>query len=313
MDTLMLAALSWDPGFRGLLTVVVGVVVLMGSVYLVLATNSGPRLGFLIALTGLAGWMLLMGFVWSIYGIGYLGRTPTWNVEEINYGDLRSANNVEARALPDASELPDPSEFIAGNEALETQFPDDPTRRKPTLGDLLGVDPDLEEEYDEFTPDDWILLAASDSQTGEAAAAASAYVVDERKLFEAQTDFTVLNSYSYGGKERRPTDMSKAEQAWFKTKRIVTWPFGHPKHDVVVQLQRVIPREQVAGEPPPVPEADPDQPTISVVMTRDLGSRRLPSVFLTFASGIVFAICCNSLHRRDKLVTEARARAAVGS
>ena len=49
---------------------------------------------------------------------------------------------------------------------------------------------------------------------------------------------------------------------------------------------------------------------MAVVMERDLGSKRLPSVGLTIFSLIGFAICCNSLHRRDKLVAEARAAVA---
>lgn len=35
------AGISWDPGIRGILTVAVGVAVLMGSVYILLATNTG--------------------------------------------------------------------------------------------------------------------------------------------------------------------------------------------------------------------------------------------------------------------------------
>ena len=66
----VLAAITWSPGFRGILVVGVGVLVLMGSVYLLLATNTGARLGFLLALTGLMGWMTIMGLVWSMYGIG---------------------------------------------------------------------------------------------------------------------------------------------------------------------------------------------------------------------------------------------------
>ena len=46
----LLGAMSWDPGFKGVLVVVVGVSVLMGSVALILGTNSGARLGFLVAL-----------------------------------------------------------------------------------------------------------------------------------------------------------------------------------------------------------------------------------------------------------------------
>ena len=48
----------------------------MGSIFLVLATNSGVRVGFLIAIAGFFGWMFLMGTVWVIYGIGLKGRDP---------------------------------------------------------------------------------------------------------------------------------------------------------------------------------------------------------------------------------------------
>ena len=71
-------AVGWEPELRGLLTVVIGFVILMGSVYLILATNMGARLGFLVSLTALAGWMMLMGLVWWIYGIGLRGPDPSW-------------------------------------------------------------------------------------------------------------------------------------------------------------------------------------------------------------------------------------------
>jgi hypothetical protein len=64
-----LFAIGWEPELRGLLTVIIGVVALCGTVYLVMATNLGARLGFLVALTALAGWMMLMGMVWWVYGI----------------------------------------------------------------------------------------------------------------------------------------------------------------------------------------------------------------------------------------------------
>lgn len=313
---LMLSALSWDPGFRGLLTVVVGTLILGGSVWLLLSTNSGWRLGFLLSLTGLSGWMMIMGLVWAMYGIGYQGRTPTWEVEEVNFGNLEEANTPEARTVPSRDDMPSPEELreiIDGNDDLSTQFPDDPSRRQPQLGDLLSVDPDLRDDPRVAdiveTDDGWELLGAADPQTGEAVAAAQAYVVDERGLFESSSDFVVLDSWSIGGKDDR-TDDSLVGRALFKLERVATWPLGHPTHQVVVRVQRVIPRETVPGQPPPTPEADESQPVTSVVMVRDLGSRRQPAVFLMFASGIVFAVCCMSLHRRDKLVDQARAAAA---
>ena len=76
----LLGALTWAPGFKGVLTVAVAVIILCGSIALILSTNSGARLGFLIALTGLFGWFVVMGIIWSAYGIGYKGPAPTWKV-----------------------------------------------------------------------------------------------------------------------------------------------------------------------------------------------------------------------------------------
>ena len=73
-----LFAISWEPELRGMLIVIIAVVTFCGSVYLILATNLGARLGFLVALTGLAGWMALMGIIWMIYGIGLKGPEPSW-------------------------------------------------------------------------------------------------------------------------------------------------------------------------------------------------------------------------------------------
>ena len=46
--------------------------------YLILATNLGARLGILVALAGLSGWIMLMGLIWMIYGIGLKGPEPSW-------------------------------------------------------------------------------------------------------------------------------------------------------------------------------------------------------------------------------------------
>ena len=68
----------------------------------------------------------------------------------------------------------------------------------------------------------------------------------------------------------------------------------------------MIDQETVPGEPPPTPEADPDKPVVSVVMVRDLGDVRFPGAMLTLFAGIVFAVLCVQLHRRDERVAEVR-------
>jgi hypothetical protein len=65
------------------------------------------------------------------------------------------------------------------------------------------------------------------------------------------------------------------------------------------------------GEAPPPPEPDDSEPVVSVILERDLGDKRLPPVLLTLASLIIFAVCCNVLHRRDKAVMAARSAAAA--
>lgn len=73
-----LLAVNWEWELRGTLIVIMAVTILCGSLYLILGTNLGARLGFLVALTGLAGWMFIMGAVWWTYGKGLLGPDPTW-------------------------------------------------------------------------------------------------------------------------------------------------------------------------------------------------------------------------------------------
>ena len=104
-----LAGISWKPEIRGVLTVVIAVAILCGSVVLLLGTNMGTRLGFLVALTGLFGWMTILGGVWWMYGKGPLGEAPSWQVIEINTGDLSQAQLEEISSDPELSnwrELP---------------------------------------------------------------------------------------------------------------------------------------------------------------------------------------------------------------
>ena len=71
-------AVGWEPWLRGVLVTIIMVAVLCGSTYIILATNLGGRLGFLVALSGLAGWMFIMGAIWWAYGQGLKGDEPSW-------------------------------------------------------------------------------------------------------------------------------------------------------------------------------------------------------------------------------------------
>ena len=302
----VVASIAWDPGFRGLLTVVVAVLVLCGSVYLLLGTNMGTRLGFMVALTGLFGWLFLMGIVWTIYGIGYKGPAPSWKVLEVNVGDIREADTEVAQSLPEPSELPDPEEVRDASDALLKAFPVD--KRAPTLGDLVTVDQELADELKAQTGE-WYLLPTSDKAVGETSAVVAEDLGPEgRNLFAETTDYTILEVYTTGGKPKR-TDTSMWGRVKWKVGNAVR--LKNPPAYAVVQLQATVPQPTRPGQAPPTPVADPDAPVISVILERDLGALRLPSFGFTIFSGILFGVLCWMLHNRDREV--ARNRAAAGA
>jgi hypothetical protein len=96
----LLAALTWDPQIRGAAIVLAGLVMLPGSVYLLLATNMGAKMGFVLALTGLAGWMTIMGAVWLVFGIGLKGPEPEWKAKEVITGPVSQTLLDVAEGFP---------------------------------------------------------------------------------------------------------------------------------------------------------------------------------------------------------------------
>ncbi|MEM9522162.1 MAG: hypothetical protein AAGA37_22840 [Actinomycetota bacterium] len=106
--------LEWDPHVRGFLAVLAGFVVWMGSIWIIVSSNSGVRLGTLLSLAGLFAWMAIMGSIWWIYGIGWVGDAPVWEEVEIVEGTddeghlffaaLDEANALRTEALPIAYE-----------------------------------------------------------------------------------------------------------------------------------------------------------------------------------------------------------------
>jgi hypothetical protein len=318
----ILGAIAWNPEIRNILSVLVGVGVLFGSIYLLVGTNVGVRSGLLIALAALFGWMSTMGAIWWIYGIGMKGAEPSWQVEELNYsgqdyGGLREATLPEAHDLAALADLPTAQDIIDEQPDLAEEIlpPElfapgsDPAERESrianiTIGQILEVEPELADQYEEAL-EGWHLLPVSDRQRGDAAATADAFLgPDGRGLFEASSDYLLRDVFSLGGKEGLPEDPNRWDRIWTELKNTVE--FRHPTHYAVVQVQAVEPVEAVPGEAPPAPELDDDAPVISVVMVRDLGDKRFPAFMTTVFSAALFALFCWMLHRRDARIAEAR-------
>lgn len=306
----VLGAFQWDPGFRGVLTVVVAVAILCGSVTLILSTNSGARLGFLLSVAGLAGWLFVMGTVWSAYGIGPKGPAPTWKTVDIVQGEPSGSSNDTAQQLPLPGDgvLPDPVEVRDGDPALLEEFPAD--GRNPKLGDLVDLEPGLRAEIDGALGD-WTILETSNKFTGEVASAADAELGPEGiALFGGPTEYLVVDSFVAGGEKPRASDSIFGRVIFRVTN---TLDFNHPPFLAAVQVQAVIPQETKPGQAPPAPIIDEEAPIYTVIMERDRGALRLPAISFTIFSGIVFAITCNMLHRRDKLAAAQRAAVVAGA
>jgi hypothetical protein len=301
----LLAALSWTPGFRGLLSVLVGVVVLYGSVALILGTNSGARLGFQLALTGLAGWFFVMGFIWAIYGIGYLGPAPSWDVVDVVRGDPAGSRLEVARTLPLPSELPDPVELRDADPDLVAEFPPD-APRQPILTDLAGASDEVRELIDGQV-EDWKILETANRFTGETQAAVQEHLA-EIGLFEDATEYQFVNAFLTGGHKPR-TDDSIVSRVIYKVTNTLEYGRSKPFY-AAVQLQPVIPQETLPGQAPPVPVVDPDAPVYTAILHRDRGALRQPAIAFTASSGLAFLVLANSLHRRDKIAERQRAATA---
>jgi hypothetical protein len=111
-------ALNWDPELHGLLVVLLALVLLPGSVYLLLSTNLGARVGFLIAVAGFFGWMTLMCIVWTVYAIGLKGNPNAWQVKTMVIGDVATSPNPVLDGFPNgwrklALDTPEVSEAAA--------------------------------------------------------------------------------------------------------------------------------------------------------------------------------------------------------
>ena len=288
-----IAGIAWDPQLRGFLALGVGVVVLMGSVYLLLLTNLGSRLGFLLAASAFFGWCTIMGLTWWVYGtIGMLGTAPSWEVTEVVYtSGTRDDSGLSQAALDEAQ--------ILDTSAL------------PPVEEISDLDPDALSELRrdvEPTLGGWEILPESDPSFGEAKATVDEYFAehpDAELGLETAADYINVYSFERGGKIDLPEDPSRLDRIGRKLETTF-WQVKHPPHYAIIQVRPVIEQETEPGQAPPTPIGDERLPVVSVILERDLGDVRFPGAMLTIFSGLMFAVSLGMLHRRDLKVAEVR-------
>ena len=167
-----LLAINWEPELRGIVIVAIAVGVLVGGTYLVVGTNLGARLGFLVVLAGLFGWMATMGAIWWTYGIGLKGREPTWQPAE------------PVTIVREAS-------LLQGAEILESPL--------KLTGDVVS---DSSTVASALQNQGWVLLEESDPRRGQAVAASDEIIQKEAEELVAG-EYLSLAVYDKGG-ERWP-------------------------------------------------------------------------------------------------------------
>ena len=284
--SVLVAALRWNPTVRGVLFPLIMIVILCGSSYMLLSTNVGNRLGFLIAAACLFGWLTLLAGAWTIYGIGLKGRQPAWKVQEVLQGDsLKDAQQAKVRLLAKGT----------------PKIPKNPGKGK------LKIVP-------EGTP-----------VRGDAQAVADAYL-KENKFFDNATLYTPMPlAYEFGGDNQLFTlnrhkfylrssphyFVSQVQAVVFKkVPNPLVLPADCPpgtektKDDVPCQIDEAV--KNADGSP----KLDTAKPLTTIVSLRDRGSIRQPSFMIFLFSAILTGIICSVLHRRDKQVMAARASLA---
>jgi hypothetical protein len=157
----------WYPTILGILVVVFAVLLFCGSVYLLLATNMGARLGFLVAFTCLMGFMVVLTSLWitTASPLNTLkGRIPGWEAIE-QTPDLTEAKTTEIRDIEQQGRNVDAVEAANVKAAVDEN--------------LIRVQ----------------------AVPGEAQVAQQAFA-----RFQAVTDYKVVNTYELGGSQPNPLD-----------------------------------------------------------------------------------------------------------
>ncbi len=159
-------AVAWQPEIRGILVVLIMVVVLIGGTYLIIGTNLGARLGFLVAMAGFFGWMMSMALIWWVYGIGLKGNEPSWKPAEPiaivrDPANLHSAEVIETSVKTEGMSSTDAAKAAAEQMIAEGWVKLD--EADPRRGQAAASSDDLlQNKAEEFKAGEYLTIAVYD-------------------------------------------------------------------------------------------------------------------------------------------------------
>lgn len=255
----------WYPTILGVLVFVSAVGLFCGSVYLLLATDLGARLGFLVAAGTLSGFMVLLSLLWlsTASPLNTLkGRIPSWKaVESVKGGDLARSK-------------------IPAVQTVKT----------------TGKKVDTAEQANVKAATDQVVVTPALNPGAQEVAATSKFAI-----YQAATDYLVTDVYETGG----GNVFSQVEVDADGEFPLVHVSLHKPRYAVVDicpvdKDALVVPY----GDPIPTPTCDRGKPIDSVVFERDLGSVRVPPFVALIGFSILFALCLLSLHWRERDLQE---------
>ena len=259
-------AIGWEPELRGILIVIIAVAVLMGSVYLILATNLGARLGFLVTLAALFGWLLLMGPTGGSTASACKGPT---RIVEGGARPHRAAGHQRARTRPRCSttqvDVPDGA-----------TLPEESADWSPRQFDRRGLGAARRRRSPEFGQAG---LAAGDVRSRRSARSPPASSSRQRVYDTGGERFPKLFGDDRSTSSRSATSRTTSWSRWPRSCHLRT----------------------EAGRAPATAEIDDDAPAASTstwsATSAPAASRRSCS---PSAASIIFLTLCWLLHRRDR-------------
>jgi hypothetical protein len=251
----------WYPTILGVLVVVAGIGLFCGSIYLLLGTNLGARLGFLVAFTGLMGFMVILTLLWCTTAspLNTLkGRIPAWEVKQV-VTDLDKAKITAVRDIQKQQNHVDAANPEAANVKAAVDAVLVPKEATPTAP--LGP-------HD----NDFAIPAFTDV-----------------------TKYLISDTYEIGGS--RP-------KFW-------KLQFTHQPQYAVAKFCEVAaaPADRPSVLPPLPPECAPGGQTGFVILSRNLGSLRVPAFVAFGMSSILFVLGLLMLHWRERDEMEQKAQA----
>ena len=255
-------AIGWEPEIRGVLTVIIAVVVLCGSIYMIMATNMGARLAFLVVLAAL-----------------------------VRLVDAHGHHVVDLRHRPEGPR-PDVGRGARARRCCRTRRPCTRAGVLDTLPDI-PADATFPEEAElvaeQLLLEGWEILDTSSAEFGQVQAQASVFLEEEGAF--AAGEFEILEVFDIGG-DRYP----KVNES------LDFFAFFHEPHYVLAEAAPIEQVRTEPGRAPVPPTIDDDAQRQYVYMIRDAGAIRQPAMVLTIGGGAIFLALCYLLHRRERFL-----------